>query len=310
MRETVLEVHNLVKTYGEVLAVRDISFQVGTGEVFSLLGPNGAGKTTSLECVTMLRKPTSGTIAILGFDIAKRGSKIIPHIGVLPQEFSLYPDLTSKELVRFFAGLYDIKVSADDLLASVGLEEKANTQYKNLSGGERRRVNIATTLVNSPKILFLDEPTTGLSPEGRRMLWEVIRKLKSENKTIFLTTHYMEEAEALSDTVAIMHRGKLSTLGSPEQIVRDFGGDNKLRLRGVSDEVFDTLRVSLPNLAFSRLDHSVELLTKLDTDVVQVVTLIEQKKLPYKEMVVERRSLETAYLNIVEGGQADAPSLT
>ena len=217
-----IEVENLTKRYGELLAVNDVSFTVNSGEVFALLGPNGAGKTTAVEIIDTIRTPTSGKVTLLGLDVAKKKHDIVRRIGVLPQGFSSFDRITVRETLQFYARLYrGGNTDIDRLIELVNLKDKSKEQYKNLSGGLRQRLGIALALVNDPEVVFLDEPTTGLDPHARREVWDVLQGLKQEGKTVLLTTHYMEEAELLADTVAIISRGKIIAHGLPGRTHRD-----------------------------------------------------------------------------------------
>jgi ABC-2 type transport system ATP-binding protein len=215
----VITVNGLVKRYGSQLAVDGVSFDVYKGEIFGLLGPNGAGKTTTLEIMETLRDATSGAVTIEGHNVAKEPDTVKKLIGVQLQAAGYYPSLTLRELIRLFAGLYNRPTDPDRLLRMVGLEEKAKAKYKELSGGQKQRFSIATTLINKPSIVFLDEPTTGLDPQARRNLWELIGKVRDEGATVVLTTHYMDEAEELCDRVAIMEKGKIIALDKPETLI-------------------------------------------------------------------------------------------
>jgi ABC-2 type transport system ATP-binding protein len=218
-RKPVISVSNLVKNYGEVQAVRGLSFQVFEGEIFGLLGPNGAGKTTTLEIIETLREKTSGKVIVAGFDIDKDKSAIKQIIGVQLQAAGYYPNLNLTELIRLFSGLYNCHADAREILRYVGLEDKAKAFYKELSGGQKQRFSIATTMINRPKLVFLDEPTTGLDPHARRNLWELIKDIRRKGATVILTTHYMEEAESLCDRVAIIENGQIIALDSPSALI-------------------------------------------------------------------------------------------
>ena len=220
--EYAIEVSNLTKHYNGFSAVDDISFTVRKGEVFALLGPNGAGKTTTVEIISTIRKPTSGKVTLLGMDVTQNKYKIIPRMGVLPQGFSSFDRITVKETLQYYARLFCNKnTDINGLIALVNLKDKVKEQYKNLSGGLKQRLGIAVALVNDPDVVFLDEPTTGLDPRARREVWKVLLGLKEKGKTIFLTTHYMEEAELLADTVAIIAKGKITAMGSPVELIEN-----------------------------------------------------------------------------------------
>ncbi|MFY7878634.1 MAG: ABC transporter ATP-binding protein [Lacibacter sp.] len=215
----IIEVKNLVKYYGSFQAVKGISFDVEEGEIFGLLGPNGAGKSTTLEIIETLREKTEGTIHVAGMNLDQNAEAIKSMIGVQLQTSGYYPGLNLTELIELFAGLYNKNISAQDLLKKVNLEEKAKSKYKELSGGQKQRFSVATTLINQPKIVFLDEPTTGLDPQARRNLWELIKQIRKEGATVILTTHYMDEAEYLCDRVAIIENGSIVALDSPSNLI-------------------------------------------------------------------------------------------
>ncbi|HVL87991.1 MAG TPA: ABC transporter ATP-binding protein [Candidatus Thermoplasmatota archaeon] len=262
----VVEVEQLVKRYGELSAVDGLSFSVEKGEVFALLGPNGAGKTTTVEILECLRAKTSGRVRVLGHDVETQASRIRERIGVLPQDFNTFDRLTVRENVRYFRDLFGSNADVDELLASVGLTEKADTLYLELSGGLKQRTGVAIALVNDPELVFLDEPSTGLDPHARRQVWELIRKLRAGGRTVFLTTHYMEEAAVLSDRVGIVHRGKLVALDAPDAIVRAHAGSTTVRLPaepGLADRVAGWLprarvRVDNAHLSIDPGDHRLE----------------------------------------------------
>ncbi len=219
--EKIIQVKNLVKKYDELVAVNGISFDVFKGEIFGLLGPNGAGKTTTLEIMETLRKKTSGEVFLNGLSIDKDQNEIKKIIGVQLQSAGYYPNLYLSELLELFAGLYNVDADPMQMLKLVDLEEKAKSKFKELSGGQKQRFSICTTLINNPKIIFLDEPTTGLDPQARRNLWELIREIKSKGTTIMLTTHYMDEAEILCDRVGIIDNGKIISIDSPDSLIDD-----------------------------------------------------------------------------------------
>jgi ABC-2 type transport system ATP-binding protein len=215
----IIEVQQLVKKYDSFTAVNAISFHVNEGEIFGLLGPNGAGKTTTLEIIETLRSKTSGKVQVCGFDLDKEPIKIKEVIGVQLQAAGYYPNLNLTQLIELFAGLYNKQIDAIELLNKVQLKEKAKAKYKELSGGQKQRFSIATTLINNPKVIFLDEPTTGLDPQARRNLWDLILSLRSTGTTIVLTTHYMDEAEVLCDRVAIVDAGVISKIDTPSNLI-------------------------------------------------------------------------------------------
>lgn len=220
MTKNAIVVENLVKKYEGKAVVDGISFSVKKGEVFGILGPNGAGKTTTLEMIEALRPIDGGTVELEGVDVAKQPYKVKEMIGVQLQSSGFYDNLTLRELLIMFSGLYHQSIHPDKLLKEVNLEEKAKSQVKQLSGGQKQRFSVASALVNDPKVLFLDEPTTGLDPQARRNLWELVQGIKKKGITVVLTTHYMDEAELLCDRIAVMDEGKIIALDSPKNLVQ------------------------------------------------------------------------------------------
>src|SRR5215213_7457634 len=221
MNNTIISVQQLVKKYGAFEAVKGVSFDVFEGEIFGLLGPNGAGKSTTLEIIETLRPKTSGKVWVNGLNIDEQPNEIKKIIGVQLQTSGFYPGLNLVELIDLFSGLYNRKANAVDLLNMVNLRDKAKSKVKELSGGQKQRFSIATTLINDPKIIFLDEPTTGLDPQARRNLWHLVRQIRSRGTTVIMTTHYMDEAEYLCDRVAIMDSGNIVAMASPDKLIDD-----------------------------------------------------------------------------------------
>lgn len=218
-QKTIISVNNLVKNYGNFNAVKGISFDVYEGEIFGLLGPNGAGKSTTLEIIETLREKTSGEVLVDGFNLDRDPNEIKKIIGVQLQTSGYYPGLNLLQLIELFCGLYNRNVDPMELLDMVNLRDKAKSQFKNLSGGQKQRFSVATTLINEPRIIFLDEPTTGLDPQARRSLWELVRKIRERGTTVIITTHYMDEAEYLCNRVAIIDAGKIVALDSPDKLI-------------------------------------------------------------------------------------------
>jgi len=221
MQKTIISVKNLQKSYGNFEAVKGISFDVYEGEIFGLLGPNGAGKSTTLEIIETLRQKTGGEVIVDNMSLDSEPDNIKKIIGVQLQSSGFYPGLTLLELIQLFGGLYNRPVQPMELLRLVNLEDKAKNKYKELSGGQKQRFSIATTLINQPKIVFLDEPTTGLDPQARRNLWQLIKDIRTKGATVIITTHYMDEAEQLCDRIAILDEGKIIALASPDKMIDD-----------------------------------------------------------------------------------------
>ncbi len=228
---TVISVGQLHKAYGAIQAVNGVSFEVHKGEVFGMLGPNGAGKTTTVEIIEGLRFADSGSVTVLGMDVSKDVRSVKERIGVQPQSPALFPTLNVREIVTFFSNLYSKSISTSEAIALVALEESSKVLVKNLSGGQQQRLSVALAFINDPDIIFLDEPTTGLDPQARRTLWEVIESFRNTGKTIFLTTHYMEEAERLCDRVAIMDHGEIIAIGTPRQMIDEHFKESAIQFR-------------------------------------------------------------------------------
>lgn len=220
MADAILKVTNLRKKYGRKSVVKGISFEVNKGEVFGILGPNGAGKTTTLEMIESMRPIDGGTAILDGINVAESPQKVKDIIGVQLQSSAFFDNLNLSELLKMFAGMYGQRAHPRKLLQEVQLSNKSKSQVKELSGGQRQRFSIAAALVNKPKVLFLDEPTTGLDPQARRNLWELVESIKKKNITVIITTHYMEEAERLCDRVAIMDDGRVIALDSPANLIQ------------------------------------------------------------------------------------------
>ncbi|WP_047152811.1 ABC transporter ATP-binding protein [Aneurinibacillus tyrosinisolvens] len=227
----IIEVEGLFKRYGDFTAVNGIHFQVMQGEIFGLLGPNGAGKTTTMEMIEGLRKPDKGTAKVAGFDTHTSLNKVKEVIGVQLQSTSLFELLTVREIMQMYASFYKKSLPVDPLLEQMILTDKAKGRVKNLSGGQKQRLAIALALLNDPKVVFLDEPTTGLDPQARRTLWNIILHMKGQGKTIVLSTHYMDEAHALCDRICLMDRGEIIALDTPRSLVRSLQSDSAIEFR-------------------------------------------------------------------------------
>lgn len=296
MAETVIEVRNLVKKYGDFTAVDGISFDVMKGEVFSLLGPNGAGKTTSVEIMECLRSLTSGEVTILGMGVKNDALKIKGRIGVLPQDFNAFDFLTVKENIEYFGGMFNKSLPADDLIKAVDLGEKRDVWFKKLSGGLKQRVGVAISMVNDPDIIFLDEPTTGLDPKARRDVWAVIQDLKSRGKTVILTTHYMEEAEVLSNRVGIIDHGKFLALGTPHDIIEQYGTGSRCIISNCDDTCTLALKQQWPGI--ERTGESIVIKLENKSSLPEIIYALDRSGGNYEQIQVTRPTLEDVFLRL------------
>jgi len=296
--EYAIKVEKLTKRYGNLTAVNDISFNVRQGEVFALLGPNGAGKTTTVEIIETFRRPTSGIVHLLGMDVTKEKRNIVPRIGVLPQGFSSFDRITVRETMQFYSRLFRCKnADIDGLIDLVNLKDKAKEQYRRLSGGLKQRLGIAIALVNDPEVVFLDEPTTGLDPRARREVWKVLLGLKKKGKTVFLTTHYMEEAELLADTVAIIFKGKIIAMDSPVQLMESNADYLILTLQSVDEKAFDVFG----KMGFEPvLDNHKNLNVRVERtdDIRKILNGMKDAGVPLLSMQVRKPNLEQVFLKL------------
>ena len=296
-------VDRLSKRYGANKAVDDISFAVKSGEVFAFLGPNGAGKSTTAEVIETIRVPTSGTVTVLGMDVAKRKARIVRRIGVLPQNFSSFDRITVRESLQYYARVYGCRADIDALMDLTDLRDRADAPFNTLSGGLKQRLGIAIALVSDPEIVFLDEPTTGLDPHARRQVWEVLEGLKDRGKTIFLTTHYMEEAELLADTVAIISKGKIVAMDTPANLTEAHAEQMRVTLKSVDTAAGELIR----KLGFSAVpegDDNLCVPVKTPDDVRRILDEIERSGLALAGLDVRKPNLEEVFLKLTEPGPA------
>jgi ABC-2 type transport system ATP-binding protein len=296
-----IEVTNLKKHYGDLKAVDGISFSVSEGEVFGLLGPNGAGKTTTIEILEGLRERDGGDAKVLGCDPWKEGYDLHKRIGVIPQDFTFFEKTSPREAITYYADLFHVKVDPDKILKDVLLEDSAKTLFENLSGGQKQKTGLALSLVNSPDMLFLDEPTTGLDPNARRAIWEVIRALKAKGKTIILTTHYLDEAEQLSDRVAIMNHGHIVAMGTTEEIILEHGSGERLEIRG-EEKLADYIRKNTElqvEYDPAKCLISIPLMKKIDA--LAALAAAEESGLEWGEIQTRRDSLDDVFIKLVSG---------
>ena len=296
--DKVVQVEKLSKKYKDTLAVNGISFSLSKGEVFAFLGPNGAGKTTTVEILECLRAPTGGQAKVLDYDVSKRSDQgeIRKRIGVLPQDFNAIDRLTVRENIDYFGAMFDHQLDADQLIELVDLKDKRDSQFKTLSGGLKQRVGLAVALVNDPALVFLDEPTTGLDPRARRDVWYVIERLKKQGKTVFLTTHYMDEAEYLADTVSIIDHGQIIASGTPDQLIDTHGGKKTLIIRDAGQEGMSQLP---PGLSKAELRNAGDIAVPLNNgELTDILMRLGQTPLHDKEIEVRRPTLDDVFLNL------------
>ena len=305
---SVITVDDLRKHYGDpsagsgqgVKAVDGISFEVHGGEIFGFLGPNGAGKTTTIEIIEGYRKPDSGTVTVLGLDPRQDGYKLKERIGIMLQETSLYLDLRVGELLRLFASYYCRPVDPDALLEMIGLQEKRRAFVRELSGGQRQRLAFIMTLINEPELLFLDEPTAGLDPQSRRAAWEWVSRAREEGKTVFLTTHYIEEAEALCDRVAIIDHGKIIALDTPKRLMA--GLEVEQRIEFVIEGALDVARLEAMPGVTKALDDGRGAFTIYASEaqpaLKSLITLAETEGFTLRGLTVEGATLEDVFIRL------------
>ncbi|WP_418606839.1 ABC transporter ATP-binding protein [Georgenia sp. SUBG003] len=300
-----MSIEGLRKTYGDVVAVDDLSFTIARGEVFALLGPNGAGKTTTVEILEGHRRRTAGHVEVLGLDPETGGRDYRERVGIVLQEAGIDEDFTPRELIRLYRGMYPRRLPVDGVIDLVGLADKADARVKTLSGGQRRRLDLALGLVGDPELLFLDEPTTGFDPSARRRAWELVESLRGLGKTVLLTTHYMDEAEHLADRVGVVVAGRLVALGTPAEI-------------GGAARTSSTIAFRLPpGVAISQVPDLGAALRTQGEDwqlrTAEPVAVLERligwaraRGVVLSGLSVERPSLEDVYLELIEHAGAGA----
>jgi ABC-2 type transport system ATP-binding protein len=297
----VVEVANLVKTYGDTHAVDGVSFTLEAGEVFSLLGPNGAGKTTTVEILEGHRQATSGTVSVLGFDPDTGGRAFRERIGIVLQSTALEPDLKVHEVIDLYGQMYPNRMPTAELVGIVGLEAKADAKIKTLSGGQRRRLELALGIVGQPDVIFLDEPTTGFDPSARRQAWSVIDNLKSLGRTILLTTHYMDEAQYLANRVAVISAGKIIDVGTPDTLGGRETEATLIRFRPAPGADLTSLPIPGEQLVVDE-ERYVEVRTHDTTAAVHTITgWAIDNHIELTGLTVARPSLEDVYLELTEG---------
>lgn len=298
----IIEVRNLRKVYGDIVAVDDVSFEVGGGEIFGMVGPNGAGKTTTVECIEGLRQPDHGSVRLLGLDPRGQREAIAQRVGVQLQESALPPRLRAGEALALFGSFYERRADAGELLDLLGLAEKRSSAFSKLSGGQKQRLFIALALINRPEVVFFDELTTGLDPQARRSMWDLVRQIRERGCTVVLTTHFMEEAERLCDRVAIIDHGRIVALDTPDALIRSLGIEKRLiftlPIAQPGQEAPVPAKLSeLPHV--SRVEQSSGRMVVYghgDRFVSSVVSALEDGNVPFLDLRTEQPNLEDVFL--------------
>ena len=295
-----VEISSIKKAYGNIKAVDGVSFSVEEGEIFALLGPNGAGKTTLIEIMEGLRKRDEGAVKVLGIDPWENGYELHRKIGVISQDFIFFDKANPREAVKYYADLFGVSVDPDDILREVLLEDSAGVLFENLSGGQKRKMGFALSVVNSPELLFLDEPTTGLDPNARRAIWDVIRGLRSKGKTVILTTHYLDEAQQLSDRVAIMNHGRIVAMGTSDEIIEAHGSGERLEIHG-TEELAAYVRANTNLKVEYNGKGVISVALKEKIDALAALAAVEQSGLDWGEIQTRRDSLDDVFVKLVSG---------
>jgi ABC-2 type transport system ATP-binding protein len=299
MTDAVVEVKDLVKTYGSIRAVDGISISVSRGEVFGMLGPNGAGKTTTMEIIEGLRTADSGAVRLLGMDVSRDIRAIKERVGVQSQHPALFPNLTVEESINFFRTLYKSSLPASDIIGLARLEESRKILYKNLSGGQQQRLSVALAFVNDPDVLFLDEPTTGLDPQARRAMWDVVETFHGTGKTVVLTTHYMEEAQRLCDRVAIMDHGKVIALDSPRRMIEEHIKESAVQFK-MTNYPGDEVLAGLTGVtkAIREGDEVILYTSDIPAAISALLLLTAARSATLSELYVRQATLEDVFLKL------------
>lgn len=295
---TIIEVKNLYKYYKEIKAVDGISFEVYEGEIFGMVGPNGAGKTTTIECIEGLRKPDKGVIKVLGLNPLKGGSFFREKLGIQLQESSLYPRIKVREAIELFSNFYPKPLVGRELLKKFNLNDKQNVYYDKLSGGLKKRLQIALTLIGNPIVVFFDEITTGLDPQARYNMWELIREIRNRGKTIFLTTHYMEEAQKLCDRVCIIDHGKIVALDKPEILIQNLDAESKVTFAITKPIDLKLLKDLSCVTRAEEVNNQVVVYGKGSEFLTKVVQVVENLGLPLYNLQIKQPTLEDVYLTL------------
>ncbi len=292
-----ISVEDLHKSYSEIRAVDGLSFQVMEGEVYSLLGPNGAGKTTTVEIMEGLRKPDSGKVRVLEKDPWLSRSHVRENVGIMPQDFRFVERITPEEAIRYYCKLFGTGDKTEELLDLVELKDVRKVYFQNLSGGQKQKLGICLALVNNPRIVFLDEPTTGLDPRARRRIWKLISQLKEEGRTIILTTHYLEEAEMLADRVGIVFRGKMLVEGTPREIIMKKGKGKRLVLN-FDERLLNYIENDL-SLDATREGDTISVTVGNSSEIIRILSFVQEKGVPLQNLQLREDTLEDIFIELV-----------
>jgi len=300
----VIWVEGLHKTYGAVKAVDGVDLIVEEGEIFGMVGPNGAGKTTTIECIEGLRTPDSGKITVLGMDPQKQSSDLYELIGMQLQGSSLYPHIKVGEAIELFSSFYSHPAPKDELLERLGLSEKENVYFFKLSGGQKQRLFICLALINKPQLVFFDELTTGLDPQARRATWDLVRGVREQGHTVFLTTHFMDEAENLCDRVAVMDHGKIVALGKPSDLIEQYAHETRIRLPQSLKEETDWLS-AIRGVNSVEVGEDFTLINFNNENIVELLQLLDQHGISLKGLHIQQSSLEDVFLSLTGNEMRD-----
>jgi ABC-2 type transport system ATP-binding protein len=296
--KSVIQVEHLLKAYGPVVAVNDLHFEIYAGEIFGMVGPNGAGKTTTIECIEGLRRPDAGRLRVLGLDPQQDGYALRSRIGAQLQESALPDRLQVWEALDLFASFYPRTIDGDALLEQLGLADKRRTAFAKLSGGQKQRLSIALALINDPELVFFDELTTGLDPQARRAMWDLVRDIRDKGKTVFLTTHFMEEAERLCDRVAIIDHGRLVALDTPENLIRGLGAENRVVFSVEGAFALESLQSLARVTRVERVGERIIVYGQGDQLVASVVNTLTTGGVRFRDLRTEQPTLEDVFLTL------------
>ena len=300
----VIWVEGLHKTYGAIKAVDGVDLIVEEGEIFGMVGPNGAGKTTTIECIEGLRKPDAGSIRVLGLDPQTQSTILYEQTGMQLQGSSLYPHIKVGEAVELFSSFYSHPAPKDELLERLGLSEKESVYFSKLSGGQKQRLFICLALINKPQLVFFDELTTGLDPQARRATWDLVRGVREQGHTVFLTTHFMDEAENLCDCVAVMDHGKIVALGKPSDLIEQYAHETRIRLPQSLKEETDWLS-AIRGVISVEVGEDFTLINFNNENIVELLQLLDQHGISLKGLHIQQSSLEDVFLSLTGNEMRD-----